>query len=275
MSGAGYPPSHPSAASPRPAAERVTALLGSRDREQPDPFEAGAAAADRPARRIADAVADRVPVGLRVGVDRRVVAAIAVLALVAVALAVGGWWRARPRSVDAPIVAAPAADAVQARGAHTATAAPGPSAASTPAANGPIVVHVAGKVAHAGVVVLPAGSRVADALRAAGGPLAGADLSALNLARPLVDGEQVPVGVPGAPGPQAPSRAGAATDAVLDLNTATAEQLEELPGIGPVLARHILEQRAELGRFTSVDQLRRVKGVGDRTFADIEPRVRV
>lgn len=270
-----YSSSHPSAAPLRPAAERVAALLGPRDPEGPGGFEAGPG--ERPARRVADAIADRVPVGLRVGVDRRVVAAIAVLALVAVALAVGGWWRARPQSVDAPAVAAPAADAVHARG-TSAPAAPGPALASTPAAAGPIVVHVAGKVAHAGVVVLPAGARVADALRAAGGPLAGADLSALNLARPLVDGEQVPVGVPGAPGRQAPAPGGppgASGDAVLDLNTATAEQLELLPGVGPVTARQILDKRAELGRFTSVEQLRRVKGVGDRRFAELKPKVRV
>lgn len=251
----------------------MAALLGSGEpaaRRGPDP-----------ARRMVEAVADRLPARLRVGVDRRVVAAVAVLALVAVALAVGGWWRARPQSVAAPapvgqanVVSVPAGGAVSA-------GPPGPSssaAAPAPAA-GPITVHVAGKVARPGVVVLPPGARVADAVQAAGGALPAADLATLNLARPLTDGEQIPVGVPGAPAAPAPAApaSGASTGPpqVLDLNTATAEQLEQLPGVGPVLARQIIEKRTQLGRFATVDQLRQVRGIGDRKYADLKPRVRV
>ncbi|WP_406286841.1 helix-hairpin-helix domain-containing protein [Embleya sp. NBC_00896] len=258
-----FPPPSP----PRPAAERVAALLGPRE------------AAPDPVRRAVEAVADRVPARLRVGVDRRVVAAIAVLALVAVALAVGGWWRARPQSVDAPppAMAAGGASPVAVTGQVTGgQVAPSQPASGSPA---PITVHVAGKVAHPGVVVLPPGARVADALRAAGGALPAADLATLNLARPLADGEQVPVGVPGAPaqappGPAAPPGA-TPPNAVLDLNTATPEQLEQLPGVGPVLARQIIEKRTQLGRFAGIDQLRQVRGIGDRKFADLKTKVRV
>jgi competence protein ComEA len=224
---------------------------------------------------VVEAAADRVPARFRVGVDRRVVAAVAVLALVAVALALVGWWRARPQSVDAPpTTVAGSGSAVAATG-HSVGDPPTPSPVGSA---GPVTVHVAGKVARPGVVVLPPGSRVADALQAAGGPLPAADLTTLNLARPLADGEQVPVGVPGAPAavpgtvPAGPSAAAGP----LDLNTATVEQLEQLPGVGPVLARQILEKRTQLGgRFTSVDQLRQIRGIGERKFADIKPKVRV
>lgn len=264
---------HGFSAAPRSGAERVAALLGSSEpvaRRGPDP-----------ARRMVEAFADRLPARLRVGVDRRVIAAVAVLALVAVALAVGGWWRARPQSVAAPapvgqanVVSVPGGGAVSA-------GPPGPASAAAPApAAGPITVHVAGKVARPGVVVLPPGARVADAVQAAGGALPAADLATLNLARPLTDGEQIPVGVPGAPAapvPAAPASGGTSTGPtqVLDLNTATAEQLEKLPGVGPVLARQIIEKRTQLGRFATVDQLRQVRGIGDRKYSDLKPRVRV
>jgi competence protein ComEA len=147
---------------------------------------------------------------------------------------------------------------------------------------------------------LPAGSRIADALAAAGGARADADLAALNLARPLADGEQVLVPAPGDPpavaAPPAASRgtggaavsggtgggaAGAAgsgarrPDGLLDLNLAGAADLDELPGVGPVLAQRILDHRAAIGRFTSVDELRDVKGIGEATFADLAPQVTV
>ncbi|MYV96959.1 ComEA family DNA-binding protein [Streptomyces sp. SID3343] len=239
-------------------------------------FARGPARAPAPGRRVVEAVADRMPARFRVGVDRRAVAAVAVLALVAVALAVVGWWRARPQSVEAPATAAGGVSAVVATG-HPVTDQPAPTPAAS--AVGPITVHVAGKVVHPGVVVLPPGSRVADALQAAGGPLPAADLATLNLARPLADGEQVPVGVPGVPAaaPGAvPAGSSAPVAGPLDLNTATAEQLEQLPGVGPVLARQILEKRMQLGgRFASIDQLRQIRGIGDRKFADIKPKVRV
>uniref|UniRef100_UPI00117DB2E8 ComEA family DNA-binding protein n=1 Tax=Streptomyces griseus TaxID=1911 RepID=UPI00117DB2E8 len=137
---------------------------------------------------------------------------------------------------------------------------------------------------------LPAGSRVADALEAAGGVRAGTDMTGLNRARVLADGEQVVVGLP--PGPSAfgagggggagsvggdgsaGASGGPAPSAPLSLNTATAEQLETLPGVGPVLAQHMIDYRTENGGFRSVDELRQVNGIGDRRFADLQPLVR-
>ncbi|MFD8646148.1 helix-hairpin-helix domain-containing protein [Streptomyces zaomyceticus] len=142
-----------------------------------------------------------------------------------------------------------------------------------------MIVDVAGKVRRPGVLTLPAGSRVADALRAAGGAKPDADLTGLNRARVLFDGEQVLVGLPGPPvggqGSEVGNGAGGGGPGVpLSLNTATAEQLDTLPGVGPVLARHIVDHRTEHGGFRSVGELREVNGIGERRFADLEPLVR-
>ncbi|MBM7789290.1 ComEA family DNA-binding protein [Tenggerimyces flavus] len=139
---------------------------------------------------------------------------------------------------------------------------------------GKLLVHVAGKVREPGVVQLPTGARVIDAVDAAGGALPGADLSGLNLARPLTDGEQVLVGLPPPPGgPSArPSPTG---QALVDLNTATLEQLDALPGVGPVLAQRILDYRDEHGRFESVEDLQQVTGIGSRKFAELRELVQV
>jgi competence protein ComEA len=143
------------------------------------------------------------------------------------------------------------------------------------------VVDVVGKVRRSGVYRLPAGARVDDAVRAAGGLLAGVDPVSVNLARKLVDGEQVVIGLAaplGAGGPGAvPPDAGPAPTGTgpLDLNSATLAQLDELPGVGPVLAQHILDWRTEHGRFDSVGQLNAVSGIGDSKFADLESLVTV
>ena len=137
-------------------------------------------------------------------------------------------------------------------------------------------MDVVGRVRHPGLVRLPAGSRVDDAVRAAGGAVPGTDLSGLNLARVLVDGEQIAVGisprVPPASGAGGPSSGGTG---LINLNSATAEQLDVLPGIGPVLAQRILDWRTQHGRFTSVDQLRQVSGIGAAKYADIRALVTV
>lgn len=206
-----------------------------------------------------------VPVRLRprFALDTPAAVGVALLALAGVLL--GGFylWRSQPTPLPTP-----RAEVVSS--AASATPTPSPST---------VVVDVTGKVRHPGVFTLPLGSRVVDAVRAAGGVRQGADTSTLNLARLLVDGEQVLVGVPAAPGavPQAgtvaPGTAGASVP--LDLNAATLEQLDGLPGIGPVLAQRILDHRVEVGRFTSVEQLKDVSGIGEATFADVVDLVRV
>ena len=139
----------------------------------------------------------------------------------------------------------------------------------------PIVVDVAGKVRHPGIYELKPGSRVYDALRAAGGPRRGVSTVSLNLAEPLHDGEQVIVGGPPTGGGRSDLGSGTASGAasVVNLNTATLEQLETLPGVGPVLGQHILDWRDAHGQFASVDQLREVSGIGDVRFAQLRPLV--
>lgn len=188
------------------------------------------------------------------------VAAIGVVAILAAALAGYVVWRSRPH-------------AVAVRAAPVAVASAGPSRSSGPT----VVVAVAGGVRRPGVITLPAGSRVADAVRAAGGVRPGVDIGLLNLARRLADGEQVVVGavaptVPGTPGaPSGPAAAGG----LIDLNTATVEQLDALPGVGSVLAGRIVAYRTQHGGFRSVDQLREVNGIGEAKFADLRPLVSV
>jgi competence protein ComEA len=147
-----------------------------------------------------------------------------------------------------------------------------------------VVVAVSGRVRRPGVVTVPAGARVIDVLKAAGGPLPGADLGMLNLARKVADGELVAVGVPasapGAPaaaGTEAPSAgdpAGGAAEPI-DLNTATLAELDTLPGVGPVLAQRILDWRTQHGQFASVDQLSDVSGIGDARLGQLRDLVRV
>ncbi|MGW4200031.1 helix-hairpin-helix domain-containing protein [Streptomyces sp. NPDC004726] len=213
--------------------------------------------------------------------------------VVAAVFAAQHFWVGRPESVPAPARVA----------AHQGTPAPqsprpstGPLSLSGAGAAARIVVDVGGKVRRPGVLRLPAGSRVADALTAAGGVKEGADLTGLNRARVLIDGEQVLVGVPTPPGfsgtgpaapgafapgpgterlrPQNDGGAGGGLPAgPLSLNAATAEQLDTLPGVGPVLAQHIVDYRTRNGGFRSVDELREVDGIGDRRFADLQTLV--
>lgn len=148
-----------------------------------------------------------------------------------------------------------------------------------PAGDGQVVVHVAGRVAAPGLYRLPAGARLADAVEAAGGALPDAVLDAVNLARPLADGEQVYVpGPDDAAAPPGAAEAGSAAqrpDGTIDLNRATAADLEALPGIGPVLAARIVDHRERVGGFTSVGQLRDVPGIGEKTFQSLAPMVSV
>ncbi len=224
--------------------------------------------------RLAALAGGRLPAGWRnARLDPGRPGALALLlttALAAVLAAVGVWRetpRAEPVASGLPVVV------------DTTAAAP-IGVAPTPGPPEPLVVAVAGRVARPGLVRVPAGARVADVLEAAGGPLPGTDLAGVNLARRVSDGEQVAVGVPGAPDAAAPPAAAGtvgqtAPGAPLDLNAATAEQLDALPGVGPVTAQRIVEWRTRNGRFATVDQLREVEGIGERRFGQLRALVRV
>jgi competence protein ComEA len=154
-------------------------------------------------------------------------------------------------------------------------ASPAQAAQSPPPAI--LVISVVGKVSAPGLVTIPAGSRVADALAAAGGAVPGAELLGLNLARRLADGEQLAVGVPvpaAEPAPSAQSGSGAPA-AKLDLNTAGLEQLDTLPGVGEVTAKRIVEWRTRHGRFSTVEQLRDIDGIGTSKFSKLREQVTV
>lgn len=233
--------------------------------------------------RLAGRLADSLPATLRGrwGITAHHVTVIALL--VATALAGATWWalQAQPE----PVGALPETDlpsAAPTAGASTTDPASTSSGETASATAGPVlVVHVAGKVRRPGIVELPAGSRVIDALRAAGGARQGVDVSGLNLARPLADGEQIVVGpapsnAGGAAGPSVPSSGSApAGPALVNLNTATGAELEQLPGVGPVTASSILEWRTEHGRFSTVDELLEVSGIGEKTLAELRDLVTV
>ena len=220
------------------------------------------------------AARERLPlwVQLRCGLEPRTLAALAVVLVVAAAFAVQHFWVGAVRSpYGAPELVRAERGPCRSRGPS-----PGPPPTAARARRGRIVVDVSGKVRRPGVLRLPAGSRVADALRAAGGVKAGTDLTGLNRARVLMDGEQVVVGGPAPPGPPGPpgsGQGGAQAAGPVSLNTATVEQLDTLPGVGPVLAQHIVDYRTQHGGFRSVDELREVNGIGDRRFADLQTLV--
>ena len=190
------------------------------------------------------------------------------------ALVVVVWtWLDRPRVEPVPAQDTGSAPAVSSRSAAV-PAAPSVGEAAVTAAT--VVVSVVGLVARPGLVTLGSGSRVADAIEAAGGLLPEADPAALNLAAVVSDGQQIAVGVPwaaaasGAPG-SAPPEAGGP----VDLNTATVAELDALPGIGPVLAERIVSHRTAQGPFTAVDQLDDVPGIGPAIAAELAELVTV
>lgn len=241
-----------------------------------------------------EALADRLPAslqGARFDPRRRAVfGAIALVLVVAVILGIRlSLASAAARPV--PVARPPAHPSALATSSGAAVAAPGAAAATATAAGaarpastataGSVVVYVSGRVRHAGVVSLPAGSRVQDALRAAGGALPGSDLESINLAQPLTDGEQVSVARAGrassvsAAGTSSGSAAPGAGGRPVDLNSADASALDALPGVGPVLAQRIVDWRNAHGRFTSVDELDEVSGIGDKLLSEIRPHVRV
>lgn len=214
---------------------------------------------------------DRLPATLqgRVSLGVGHVAVLAVLAAVALAVTAYVTIRARPAVTPVPQVrATPPSSAAGPLATPT-------TGATAPGSGGSVVVDIAGKVRRPGVTTLPAGSRVVDAIREAGGPRRGVDLSPLNLARVLVDGEQILVGVPPAPGvaASASSQPGAASGALVNLNTAALAELDSLPGVGPVTAQKILDWRSTHGAFTAIDELLEVDGIGEKTLADLAPHL--
>jgi competence protein ComEA len=229
--------------------------------------------------------------GARVNPGRRGLLAMAVVTAMTVLVA-GGWVlaaRPHPMLASATPEALPAGSAEPSLAPGGSLKSPGagptgstrPGTATAGAASTLLVVDVAGRVRRPGLYRLPPGARVDDAVRAAGGLLSGVDPVAVNLARKLVDGEQLLIGAAAAAGgsgasveASGPGPAAGATGP-LDLNTATLAQLDALPGVGPVLAQHILDWRTGHGRFDSVDQLNGVSGIGDSKFADLKPLVTV
>jgi competence protein ComEA len=189
--------------------------------------------------------------------------------VVLVGIGVAAWWVSggQPSEVAAP--PRPTADLV--------SLSPAPSEAppsATADAGGSVTVDVAGKVRRPGIAVLDAGSRVVDALEAAGGARPGVDLADLNLARVLVDGEQILVGTAPPAGVAATMTGGTSPVASLvNINTADQVALESLPDVGPVTAQSIVAWRTEHGAFTSVDQLLDVDGIGEVTLAKLVPYV--
>jgi len=240
-----------------------------RVRERPDPFPA-------PAPVVPSVPGRHASRRLRIGGLQLGPVHLAVVAVVA-ALAVGlaAWWAVRDQARAVPVAPAVSDAAGSATPLAPVVPSDGVGGASAPTDAGEeLVVDVAGKVRRPGIAVLPAGARVVDALAAAGGARRGVDLTALNLARPVVDGEQILVGVAPAAGVagtlDSPTPGG---DALVNLNTADEAALDTLPGVGPVTADAILAWRDSNGGFTSVDELLEVDGIGEATLADLAPLV--
>lgn len=178
------------------------------------------------------------------------------LAVVLAVVGVAGWWISRPPHAVPEVVLPQAGE---------------PPA---PAEVIEVVVHAAGAVVEPGVYRVREGARVADLIDVAGGPTPEADLDRLNLAAEVRDGDRIYVPRHGEPTP-GPGGGDATADGVVDLNLATAADLESLPGIGPATARAILDWRDRHGPFTSVEQLLDVRGIGDAKLAALRDRVRV
>jgi competence protein ComEA len=233
---------------------------------------------------------------------------VAVLVVVALLGAGGGAWyflRAAPHVVPTPadcqtatgqepgsclaVGVGPASSPTPTDGFVPVGAAANPSGPPAPSEVSELVVDVVGKVAKPGVFTLPPGSRIVDAIAAAGGALPHTDLTALDLARKLSDGQEIFVGVPPPSGTAAMSAGGVvgdetnvgsgadagSADPIVNINTATQAELETLPGVGAVTAQKILAWRTQHGRFTSVTQLQQVSGIGPAKYAALAGRVKV
>ena len=210
----------------------------------------------------------------------RHLAVMAALTLLAVVVSVG--WLLRAKAMPMAVAVSPDTASVP-----SPTASVSPSAASaTPSAPATttILVHVIGAVVKPGVVSLPEGARVEDALAAVGGLRGDADPAELNLAAVVSDGTQIIIGTKASPRGEvregstssgSVSTGTATVGAIIDLNTATLTQLDTIPGVGPVTAQAILDYRTKHGKFTKIEELQEVDGIGTKTYAQIAPHVRV
>ena len=200
-------------------------------------------------------------------------ATVAALILVVVLIAAVGVWRHAATREHSHTLAQSSSERAES-GSAPVEAGPSPSAPVGERADD-VVVYVSGAVASPGVLTLPANSRVIDAITAAGGAAPEADLESINLARVIVDGEQIRVGVVGESPPPASSATGstAGTAACVRLATATEDELQTLPGIGPALATRIISYRATHPRLSSVEELDDVPGIGPSLIEKIRPGV--
>lgn len=215
----------------------------------------------------------------------RHIAVMAALCLIAVIGSVGWMLRAKAVPIAVALPGDPTPLSTPSGGQASATPSMGtPPPTGTASARGPtILVHVLGAVASPGVVTLDEGARVTEAISAAGGFRADGDPAELNLAAVLADGSQIVIGTKGAPrgeirvgqGSGAPGSGSTTAGVVVDLNTATLDQLDTLPGVGPVLAQAIIDYRTKHGKFAKIEQLQEVDGIGSKTYAQIAPHVRV
>lgn len=224
--------------------------------------------------------------GARIDPGRRGAAALVVVAVGAAVLAGLLVWGGRPRAE--PISALPVVSVSESQpgGGPSARAGPPPGGVQS-AGPAQLVVSVVGKVGRPGLVTVAEGARVADVLIAAGGAVPGVDLTPLNLARRVSDGEQIAVGVPaatdalpaaaaaGGAAPGGSGAGGAPAAGLVDLNAAGVGQLDTLPGVGPVTAQRIVEWRTRNGRFTRIEQLREIDGIGERRFEQLRGLVRI
>lgn len=217
-------------------------------------------------------------------------ALVLVAGVVAIGIAITYLTRAQAHTVpmavpsSLPAAAPTTAGTPQPTGVSGAGAAPVTGPAAVSATPRLIVVQVLGAVKRPGVISVPEGTRVHEAIARCGGLAPGSDTGDLNLAAVLRDADQVVVGTRAEPGGSVrngsqpatvPDGSAAPADLVVDLNTATVEQLDQIPGVGPVTAQKIVDWRSQHGGFTAVTELREIDGIGAKTFARIAPHVRI
>ena len=198
-------------------------------------------------------------------------ATVAALIVVVVLIAVVGVWRHAATREHSQALAQSSSERDESEGASVAASPSAPASAGEHADD--VVVYVSGAVVSPGVLTLPASSRVIDAITAAGGATPEADLESINLARVIVDGEQIRVGVVGESPPSASAGTGTDAQACVRLATATETELQTLPGIGPALAQRIISYRSTHPRLTSVEELDDVPGIGPSLIEKIRPGV--